>query len=412
MHKVLGLISPRQVAALVFGVQFAALLVYFAARLMPEHTLPTRWPQLGRSRSRLADGLEGLVAAMLLMYSGGVALTSSSYTLLNDPSVRVPFRISVWLTVSILFLAIAHEAAGKGTRTALVARLLALCILAAGLAVAGLLMIVRGETRVRLIGLGALLAWASPTVPLMVTQHRALWLLVFVGWPIFAFLHVVLASMGLTTRSMMWRDPGDDDTLEFRLLVGTTLSCSFQSFELLACICAQERLPRHLPHERPKHVSVRHGASKSMLLTLALTGVAVSFIYQNFLPEILSPDESVRLTISAGSERHLLSRLRLVLPESPTDGATIWGVLAAFTVGALLVALRVARMRSESRLSKLDGTLEVSRLAWRALMRFQRSRPVLSSQVPHEPLVASDCSVIKTASGKQRGKRKAQSSIR
>jgi len=329
---------------------------------MPEHTLPTRWPQLGRSRSRLAVGLEGLVAAMMLMYSGGVALTRFSDTLLNDPSIRVPFLQSVWVTVSLLFLAIADEAAGKGTRTALVARLLALCILAAELAIAGLVLtIATGETRVRLLGLAAILLWASPTVSLLVTQHRALWLLVFVGWPAFAFSHVVLASMGLVARAMMWIDPGDDDALEFKLLLNTTSNFIFQSFQLLAGIWAQERLPRHLPRERPKHVSVRSGASRSMLVMLALTGVAVAFIYQIFLPQIVSPSESATLSILAGSERHLLSRLRLVLSESPTDGATLWGVLAAFTVGAILVASRVARMRSESRLSKLDGSLEVRR---------------------------------------------------
>jgi hypothetical protein len=330
---------------------------------MPERTLPTRWPRLGRSRSRLVVGLEGLVAAMMLMYSGGVALTRFSDTLLNDPSVRVPFLTSVRSMLPLLFLAIAHEAAGKGTRTALLARLLALCILAAQLAVAGLLTIVTGETRVRFLGLGALLAWASPTVLLMVTQHRALWLLVFVGWPIFASSHVVLASMGLFVRSMMWIDPGDDDALEFKLLLNTTSNCVFQSFELLACIWAQERLPRHLPRERPRHVSVRNGASRSMLVMLALTGVAVAFIYQNFLPQIVSPSESATMTILPGSGRHLLSRWRLVLSECPTDGATLWGVLAAFTIGALLVASRVARMRSESRLSKLDGSLEVRRFA-------------------------------------------------
>ncbi len=60
---------------------------------------------------------------------------------------------------------------------------------------------------------------------------------------------------------------------------------------------------------------------------------------------------------------------RLVLSESPTDRAALWGVLVAFVVGALLVASRVARMRGESRLSQRDGTLEVHGLACRPLMR-------------------------------------------
>ena len=346
-----------------FAAQFAALLLYFAARLMPEHSLPTRWPRLGRSRSRLADGLEGLVAAMLLIYSGGVALTRFSDTLLKDPSVRVPIVGSVWLTVSLLFLALAHEAAVKGTWAALATRPLALCILAFfGL---GFAVVTTGETQEmsRLIGILFLLGWASRTVALMGTQHRAFWLLVFVGWPAYELLYVVSFSMGLMTPAMTWLDPGVDDALELRLLVGTTVTCCFQSIELLACVCAQERSPRHLPHERPKHVSVRHGASSFTLVKLALMGAVVSSVIWNLLPELLSPDESAKLTISAASERHLLSRMRLVRSESSADRAALWGLLAASVVGAPLVASRVARMRSESRLSQLDGTLEVRRLA-------------------------------------------------
>ena len=406
MHELLWLISPRRVVVLVLAVQFAALLVYFAARLMPEHTLPTRWPRLGRSRGRLADGLEGLVAAMLLMYSG-VALTRFSDTLLKHPSVRVPFVASVWLTVSLLFLATAHKAADKGTWTALATRPLALC----NFAVFGLVVTNQTEA-LTFMGLGILFSWASPTIALMVTQHRAFWLVVFVGWPVFEFVFVVSVSMGLMTPAMAWINPGVDDALESRLLVGTTVTCCFQSFELLACVCAKERVPRQLPHERPKHVSVRHGASPSTLVMLALTGVAVSSIW-NFLAEMVSTNESVRLAISAGPERHLLSQLRLVLSESPTDRAALWGVLVAFVVGALLVASRVARMRSGSRLSQQDGTPEVRRLSCEPLvLRFEQSRQALTWQVPHEPLVADDCSVIRNAPGKQRGKRRAQSSMR
>ena len=363
MHELLWLISPRRVVVLVLAVQFSALLVYFAARLMPEHSLPTRWPRLGRSRSRLADGLEGLVAAMLLIYSGGVVLTRFSDTLLKDPSVRVPIVGSVWLTVSLLFLALTDEAAVKGTWAALATRPLALCILAFfGL---GFTVVTTGETQEasRLIGIVLLLGWASSTVALMGTQHRAFWLLVFVGWPAFELLYVVSFSMGLMTPAMTWLDPGVDDALELRLLVGTTVTCCFQSIELLACVCAQERSPRHLPHERPKHVSVRHGASPFTLVKLALMGAVVSSVIWNLLPELLSPDESAKLTISAASERHLLSRMRLVRSESPADRAALWGLLAASVVGAPLVASRVARMRSESRLSQRDGTLEVLRLA-------------------------------------------------
>ena len=366
MHELCWLISTRRVVLLVFAAQFAALLLYFAARLMPEHSLPTRWPRLGRSRSRLADGLEGLVAAMLLMYSG-VALTRFSDTLLKDPSVRVPIVGSVWLTVSLLFLALAHEAAVKGTWAALATRPLALCILAFfGL---GFTVVTTGETQElsRLIGIVLLLGWASSTIALMGTQHRAFWLLVFVGWPAYELLYVVSFSMGLMTPAMTWLDPGVDDALELRLLVGTTVTCCFQSIELLACVCAQERSPRHLPHERPKHVSVRHGASPSTaeqagLVMLALAAAVVAVIW-NLLPELLSPDESAKLTISAASERHLLSRMRLVRSESPADRAALWGLLAASVVSAPLVASRVARMRSESRLSQRDGTLEVRRLA-------------------------------------------------
>ena len=348
---------------LVFAAQFAALLLYFAARLMPEHSLPTRWPRLGRSRSRLADGLEGLVAAMLLIYSGGVALTRFSDTLLKDPSVRVPIVGSVWLTVSLLFLALAHEAAVKGTWAALATGPLALYVLAFfGL---GSTVGTTGETEElsRLIGILFLLGWASRTVAIMGTQHRAFWLLVFVGWPAYELLYVVSFSMGLMTPAMTWLDPGVDDALELRLLVGTTVTCCFQSIELLACVCAQERSPRHLPHERPKHVSVRHGASSFTLVKLALMGAVVSSVIWNLLPELPSPDESAKLTISAASERHLLSRMRLVRSESPADRAALWGLLAASVVGAPLVASRVARMRSESRLSQRDGTLEVRRLA-------------------------------------------------
>ena len=346
-----------------FAAQFAALLLYFAARLMPEHSLPTGWPRLGRSRSRLADGLEGLVAAMLLIYSGGVVLSRFSDTLLKDPSVRVPIVGSVWLTVSLLFLALAHEAAVKGTWAALATRPLALCILAFfGL---GSTVVTTGETQEasRLIGILFLLGWASRTVAIMGTQHRAFWLLVFVGWPAYELLYVVSFSMGLMTPAMTWLDPGVDDALELRLLVGTTVTCCFQSIELLACVCAQERSPRHLPHERPKHVSVRHGASSFTLVKLALMGAVVSSVIWNLLPELLSPDESAKLTISAASERHLLSRMRLVRSESPADRAALWGLLAASVVGAPLVASRVARMRSESRLSQRDGTLEVRGLA-------------------------------------------------
>ena len=118
-----------------------------------------------------------------------------------------------------------------------------------------------------MIGILGLLGWASPTVALICTQHRAFWLLVFVGWPVFEFFFVVSVSMGLITPAMAWLDPGVDDALELRLFVGTTFTCCFQSFELLACICAQDRLPRHLPHERPKHVPVRLGASPSTVHT-------------------------------------------------------------------------------------------------------------------------------------------------
>ena len=415
MHELRWLISTRRVVVLVFAAQFAALLLYFVARLMPEHSLPTRWPRLGRSRSRLADGLEGLVAAMLLIYSGGVALTRFSDTLLKDPSVRVPIVGSVWLTVSLLFLALAHEAAVKGTWAALATRPLALCILAFfGL---GFTVVTTGETEElsRLIGILLLLGWASPTVALMGTQHRAFWLLVFVGWPAYELLYAVSTSMGLMTPAMTWLDPGVDDALELRLLVGTTVTCCFQSFELLACVCAQQRSPRHLPHERPKHASVRHGASPSTSVTLALTSAVVVAVIWNLLPELLSPDESAKRTISAGSERHLLSRslTRLVLSESPTDRAALWGLLAASVIGAPLVASRVARMRGESRLSQRDGTLEVRRLACEPLtLRFEQSRQGLTWQVPHEPIIADDCSVIRNALGEQRGKRKARSSMR
>jgi hypothetical protein len=249
----------------------------------------------------------------------------------------------------------------------------------------------------------------------MGTQHRAFWLLVFVGWPAFALLCIVSFSMGLMTPAMTWLDPGADDALELRLLVGTTLTCCFQSFELLACVCAQQRSPRHLPHERPKHVSVRHGASPSTSVTLALTSAVVVAVIWNLLPELLSPDESAKRTISAGSERHLLSRslTRLVLSESPTARGALWGLLAASVIGAPLVASRVARMRGESRLSQRDGTLEVRRLACEPLtLRFEQSRQGLTWQVPHEPIIADDCSVIRNALGEQRGKRKARSSMR
>ena len=103
---------------------------------------------------------------------------------------------------------------------------------------------------------------------------------------------------------------------------------------------------------------------------LALAAAVVAVIW-NLLPELLSPDESAKRTISAGSERHLLSRslTRLVLSESPTDRGALWGLLAASVIGAPLVASRVARMRGESRLSQRDGTLEVHGLACRPLMR-------------------------------------------
>jgi hypothetical protein len=178
---------------------------------------------------------------------------------------------------------------------------------------------------------------------------------------------MVLLRKRLMIPAIMWSE-SRDDTFECRLLVGTSVNCCFQSFQLLACICARQRLPRHIPHERPKLESARHGGSPSVLVMLALTGVVMAFIYpdgsKNFLTNsaIVSPHGSTQ-TISAGSERHLLSRMRLVLSESPTDRAALWGMLAASVVGALLVVSRVSRMRSQAKLSQPDGALEVRRLA-------------------------------------------------
>jgi hypothetical protein len=354
-------------AALVYAVQCAALLLYFAAH-MPEHMLPTRWPRLGHARSRLADALEALVAAMLFLYTGGVALTPFSDTLLYDPSARVPFFASLWMMVSLLYVAIAHKAAGKGTWAALVTRPLALCIIACALPTMNFTDTAQFRLLERFVGLFVLIMWASPVVALMGTRHRAFSLIVFVGWPTVVCLQMVLLRKRLMTPAIMWSESRGDDTFECRLLVGTSVTCCFQSFQLLACICVRQRLPRHLPHERPKLESARHGGSPSVLVMLALTGVVMAFIYpdgsKNFLTNnaIVSPHGSTQ-TISAGSERHLLSRMRLVLSESPNDRAALWGMLAASVVGALLVVSRVSRMRSQARLSQPDGTLEVRRLA-------------------------------------------------
>jgi hypothetical protein len=110
---------------------------------------------------------------------------------------------------------------------------------------------------------------------------------------------------------------------------------------------------------------------------LTLTGLAVAIAYQNVVAEKVSFREFLgpSVSISAGSGRDLLSRMPL-LSESATDRAALWGVLAAFSVGALLVAARVRR-----------GS-------------------------PRESLVAEDGTGMEEVTGKRRGKRKAQNSAR
>ena len=107
-------------------------------------------------------------------------MTPFAETLLYDPSARLPFFAAMWTLVSILYVAIAHEAAGKGTWTALATRPLALplalCLFAAAVAVTKL-----KKQQLKFVGLLIFCLWACPTIALMGTQHRAVWLLVFVG---------------------------------------------------------------------------------------------------------------------------------------------------------------------------------------------------------------------------------------
>lgn len=368
------LLSPHLTPLLLFHVQFAALLLlHFATCLLPEHTLPRSWPRLGRARSSFAGGLEGLLAAGLLLYTGGVALTGFSDTLLHDPRFRVPFFVSAWLLTDMHALAIAKDSAGKGTWTALATWPLSLLTWFAGMTLFQL----EGELQIRFIGSVFLLLWTCPLLALIGTQHRALWLLVFAGWPVFVLSHVVLVSIGVMTPACAWLDAAGDAALQSRFLAGVAHTCSFQSISLFACIWATPRLPRHLPHEHPKQVPAHLGISPSSFVLLTLTGLAVAIAYQNVVAEKVSFREFLRpsVSISAGSGRDLLSRLPL-LSESATDRAALWGVLAAFSVGALLVAARVRR-----------GS-------------------------PRESLVAEDGTGMEEVTGKRRGKRKAQNSAR
>jgi hypothetical protein len=309
------------------------------------------------SMAKVSDALERLFAAIMLVYTGGVELTGFSDTLLDNPSLRVPFFAFAWTVISLLALANAHEAAGKGTLTALTARALSPWLFVAGLGVAML----TGEIQLGFIGLLSMLVlWATCLAALANWHCRAFRLFAFAGFPIFLFMHLLLFSIGRLTPVMLWLQPADDAT-RGKVHVAATITCCFQSVQLLTCVYSKSLprskcVPQHLPHERPKSTSISHAmacTSPSTLGVLALVGVAVAFvvniIYQNIFSSASSHQESIGLSISVGSERRILAGLQL--SEVSTERASLWWAFAISVIGAVLVVSRMSREQIESRLT-------------------------------------------------------------
>lgn len=298
------------------------------------------------------SALEGLFAAMMVLYSGGVEFGFSD-TLLDNPNARVPWFACAWVILSLLTLANASKAAGNGTWTAVTARALTPCVFAVGLGAAKL----TGEAQLIFIGLlSIVIIWAIHLAALANSHSGAFQLFAFLGFPVFLLTHLVLFFTDRLTPVMLWLEPADDAT-RWKLHVGATLIRCFQSAQLLVCVCTRKCGPRHLPHDRPKNEAIcdaTASTSSSMLGVLSITGVAAAFII-HLAYENIFLNAAIMQSISFGAERHILGRLQL--PEGSSERAALYGAIAISVVGGVVTVSRGSRMQIEPRLTPVCPAL-------------------------------------------------------
>ena len=347
--------------------------------LVPSCWLATGCPRPGRSASRATDLLKLVAAAILLMFALAPAWLWPA--LIDNSSTRVRSLASLWGSVGLLTLKIAHDAAPARSPTALVVLMLAgvlsaMLIAAIGYGVDGIF-----GPKMKFI------VWASSILAASSTQSQSISFVAHYMCPVLSLIIVALISSGNFIPPGLPINTNGDKSLQIKLRAGIVFDYLIVSALLLACVCtkpvALQAASRQLPlHSLPLPSTPAKALSPARLAAFGIAGVVLVWTMQSHNNDIFAATQQRSTSALAPSqgERQLLA-LMSSLSSAPHEH----GMHIARLVFLLMIcAMIVADWRYD-----LGESLHVlyHRQVRAKLTRHRRElmMPVRSSSFPHRP---------------------------